>query len=220
MASMHSVEGGYGLKASEHWTVGRELRELLGWRDGRTWRGLLYLLLSFPLGVAYFVFLATGIALGAGLAVTLLGLPVLAVMMLAWRQLGSLERYLVNTVLGAAVHTRRAPVAGGFLAHLKADLRDGYTWRSLAYLLVEFPFGVVAFTVTTTLVSLAVALTTAPIYFWQLPGSDNALAIDTFPKSLLACMTGIVFLALTPRAINGIAGLWAAFARLMLGPRD
>ena len=37
--------------------------------QGRTYRHLLYLAMAFPLGLAYFVFLVTGVSLGAGLIV-------------------------------------------------------------------------------------------------------------------------------------------------------
>ncbi len=47
--------------------------------DGQTYRNLGYLLLAFPLGVTYFLFLAVGFALGTAFFVTLLGLPVLLV---------------------------------------------------------------------------------------------------------------------------------------------
>jgi len=43
-------------------------------REG-TYLNIIYLLLAFPLGTAYFVFLVTGLSLGLGLSITLLGIP-------------------------------------------------------------------------------------------------------------------------------------------------
>jgi len=43
----------------------------------KTWRSVGYLLLAFPLGIFYFVFLVTGLSLGFGLFITLLGIPIL-----------------------------------------------------------------------------------------------------------------------------------------------
>lgn len=200
-------------------TVAREVNNLFGWRDPQTWRNLLYLLLTFPLGIAYFVFLMTGIALGAGLAVTLVGLPILVGMMVAWQQLGRFERSLAASLLGNDVPSARDRVAAaGLVARLKADLADGFTWRSLAYLLVEFPFGVSTFVVVVTLVSLALALATAPLSYWALPQGGTG-SPDTFPKALVASVAGGALLWVTPRVVNGLAQLWAAFARQMLATR-
>ena len=199
--------------------VAREWRSLGGWREGRMWRRLLYLLLAFPLGLAYAVFLITGIALGAGLAVTLVGLPILAGMMLAWRQFGRFERLLARHLLGVdlAASTDQ-PAAAGPVARLKATVVDGFTWRSLGYLLAEFPFGIATFVVMVTLLSLDVALTTAPLFFWAVP-DGGGWSVGSFPRALVACVAGLALLWITPRLVNGIAGLWAAFARRMLGPR-
>ena len=41
---------------------------------------LVYLLLAMPLGILYFVILVTGYALGAGLIITLIGIPILVTM--------------------------------------------------------------------------------------------------------------------------------------------
>lgn len=50
----------------------------------QTWANILYLALSFPLGVAYFTVLVTVIATGGGMAVTLVGIPLLVGAMYAW----------------------------------------------------------------------------------------------------------------------------------------
>ena len=46
--------------------------------DPQSYVNILYLLLSFPLGIAYFVFLVTGISLGFGLLIIWVGVPILA----------------------------------------------------------------------------------------------------------------------------------------------
>ncbi|MBX6343315.1 MAG: sensor domain-containing protein [Thermomicrobiaceae bacterium] len=216
MTSTPTITSQQGGGEPGRWTLRAELASWLGWRSAQVWRDTLYLLLSFPLGIAYFVFLATGIALGAGLAVTLLGLPLLALMMVAWRELGALEWALANGLLRAEIPARRPAPAGGLLARLKATLRDSYTWRSLAYLLVECPFGVAAFTVTVTLVSLSAALAASPLYYWAVPQGPGS--IDSLPEAVVASVAGLVLAALTSRALSLLARLWAAFARLMLAP--
>jgi hypothetical protein len=43
----------------------------------RGWTAVTHHLLGLPLGIAYFTWLVTGLAVGAGLAVTLVGIPIL-----------------------------------------------------------------------------------------------------------------------------------------------
>ena len=47
----------------------------------QSYLNIVYLLLAFPLGTFYFVFLVTGLSLGAGLSITLLGIPLLGLVL-------------------------------------------------------------------------------------------------------------------------------------------
>ncbi|WP_425588920.1 sensor domain-containing protein, partial [Streptomyces platensis] len=60
--------------------------------SGRTWREFLYLFLSVPMSVLMFTYAITVLALGTGLLVTTLGIPVLAGGLAGSRALGGLER--------------------------------------------------------------------------------------------------------------------------------
>src|SRR5688572_11979392 len=60
-----------------------------------TWLATLHHLLNYPFGVLYFIFLATGLSLGAGLLVTLVGIPILLLTGLATRLGGTVERWRV-----------------------------------------------------------------------------------------------------------------------------
>jgi hypothetical protein len=51
---------------------------------GETYLNIIYLLLAFPLGTAYFVFLVTGLSLGLGLLIIWIGIPILLFMIVAW----------------------------------------------------------------------------------------------------------------------------------------
>jgi len=64
-----------------------------------TWKSVGYLLLSFPLGIFYFVFLVTGFSLGFGLLITLMGIPILVGMIAASYGLGEFEREVSNQLL-------------------------------------------------------------------------------------------------------------------------
>jgi uncharacterized RDD family membrane protein YckC len=72
-------------------------------KQSRTYMNMLYLLLSYPLGTFYFVFLVTGLSLGIGLTITLFGIPILLGMLLLWREFAKFERYLTKIMLGVDI---------------------------------------------------------------------------------------------------------------------
>jgi hypothetical protein len=100
MATAHRAQAARGAAL---WRLVRPLAE------ERTYRNGLYVLLGFPLGLAYFVFLSAGLSFASGLVVTLVGIPMLYAMMLAWRGLGELERALARGCCVLTSPRRRRP---------------------------------------------------------------------------------------------------------------
>ena len=131
----------------------------------RGWTTLLHHLLGLPLGLAYLIWLVTGLALGAGLAITLIGIPILTLVLASVRPLLAFERGLANSLLGAGVPAAAlAPRSeAGIIARFKAYWTDAATWRGLGYLLVRFPAGLATFTVAVILYATAGWLLAAPL---------------------------------------------------------
>jgi hypothetical protein len=65
----------------------------------QTYVNALYLLLSFPLGVFYFVFLVTGLSLGFGLLVVWIGVPILIMVLAGSWVLCRFEQEVTNRML-------------------------------------------------------------------------------------------------------------------------
>jgi hypothetical protein len=161
----------------------------------RGWTQLTHHLLGLPLGIAYFVWIVTGLSLGAGLAITLLGIPILTLVLANIRPLLMGERALANALLG----TNLAPVAiaprgDGWLGRLKAYWTDGTTWRGIVYLLVRFPVGTLTFSVAVATYSAALWGLAAPILapldamdlgFWEPDTVLEGLAFVPFGAVLL-----------------------------------
>jgi hypothetical protein len=79
--------------------------------DSRTYTRILYLLLALPLGQVEFAFLVTGIALGVGLAIVTVGIPILIGVFVVARWMAIGERRLVNGLLGVENHRLVPPAA-------------------------------------------------------------------------------------------------------------
>jgi hypothetical protein len=130
----------------------------------RGYRALTHHLLGLPLGIAYFTWLVTGLAVGLGLAVTLAGIPILTLVFATVRPLLAGERLLANALLDANVPAAAlAPEGDGWWGRFKAYWTDSATWRGMAYLLVRFPVGTAAFSVVVSAYGAALMLIAAPL---------------------------------------------------------
>jgi len=182
-------------------------------------RRALYLLLSLGLGVSWFCVLVTGISLGIGMAITLIGIPILVAMLWAVRWMAQVERFLVRVLIGtdATAHYRR-PERPGVWAQIMTRLGDPQTWKDLVYLLVQFPLGIVWFVVAVTLISVSLGALFAPVYYWAVPdGIDVGLFhADTLPEALALVPFGALLSWLTWHILDRLGRLHGAWATLLL----
>lgn len=151
-----------------------------------TYLNITYLLLSFPLGTAYFVFLTTGLLLGLSLLIVWIGIPILLLMLAAWWGLVAFERQIAIWLLHVDIPPMSREIASGQSAgvRLKAHLSNPVTWKGLAYLFARFPLGVLSFVVAFILIALTGVLLFAPLTYTN-PESQLYIfswQIDTFMK--------------------------------------
>src|ERR1700681_4889907 len=78
-------------------------------RDRQTYLRISYLLLAFPLGTLYFIVIITGLSAGVGLAIVIVGFPILVVTLLGWLLSGRIERELAIHLLGAQIRPTAVP---------------------------------------------------------------------------------------------------------------
>ncbi|HEY7358427.1 MAG TPA: sensor domain-containing protein, partial [Ktedonobacterales bacterium] len=129
-------------------------------RQKQTYLNLLYLLGAFPLGLTYFILLVVGLSLGFSLLIIWVGIPILLATIIMWQGFASVERFLVRNWLRVPVPYLKDPRLAGmsWTKQFTARLRSPVTWTSLVYLFIEFPFGILAFTLVVTLLSASISL--------------------------------------------------------------
>lgn len=135
-------------------------------------RDATYLLAGLPAGVVAFSVLVTGLSLAAGLAITLLGLPVLLATLYLARWMGDAERWRASRA-GVSLSRTDRPWAGGPLARTKAAATDLGAWRDALWGLLLLPIGIAGFTIAVTAWSTALGLLTSPAWYWSLPDNDD-----------------------------------------------
>ncbi|MES4904486.1 MULTISPECIES: sensor domain-containing protein [unclassified Streptomyces] len=205
--------------------------------QARVWREFLYLVLSFPMSLLTFVYAVTMLALGVGLLVTFLGIPVLGVALAGCRALGAVERARARGLLRLEVAepepvravTRGSRAAGPF-AWVGALLRSGTSWRHVLYSLIHLPWAIFAFVLSLVLWVNAWALVSYPLWQWVLPTYSDQQGIQLFevdgrgffldtPLEIAATsVAGALLLVGTPFVIRGLTSVDRLLVSGLLGP--
>ena len=205
--------------------------------EARTWREFGYLLLNLPMGIVGFVWTVTMLSLGAGLLITFVGLPVLALALGGCRAIGVVERARARSLLWLEVDEPgpvrpRRKSRGGLLAKLGAQLGSGVNWRHVIYTLVHFPWGIFTFTVSISLFTYGWGLLTYPLWRWVFPvyfGQDGLQVYGSgdghhgwwlhTPADMLLCVVAGGALVLTgPWLTRGMAHVDRILVLGLLGP--
>jgi hypothetical protein len=180
----------------------------------RGWTAVTHHLLGLPLGIAYFTWLVAGLATGLGLAITIVGIPILTLVLASVRPLLEGERRLSNALLGGDLGpTGLAPHGEGFLGRLKAYWTDSTTWRGVVYLLVRFPVGTFTFAAVVAMYASALYLIAAPVVapfdtielgFWD---------VSTWYEGLALTVPGLILLVASGWVSEGMAAMSRGLAR-------
>jgi putative sensor protein len=219
---------GAAAAGTDHERMDTTIRSESAWRSllrplvtTRGWTAVTHHLFGLPLGIAYFTWFVTGLATGLGLAITIVGLPLLTLVLASVRPLLVLESELANALLGTRIPRSSlapAPRADGWFAKLKAYWTDGPTWRGMTYLIGRFPVGIFTFTVVVATFASALFLIAAPILAPIDPIELGIWEPDTWYEGMALVPFGIVLLVASGWISEGMAAMSRAFARW--GTRD
>jgi signal transduction histidine kinase len=188
----------------------------------QTYRNILYLFASFPLGTFYFVVLIAGLSAGLGSVIAGVGIPILALCVLAWWWMASFERQLAIWWLRIDIGPMYRPRPQGLSAWgwMKHHLGSSVTWTSLLYLLAKFPLSLLSFGLGIALTALSTFLIFAPVPILIDASIGHAYSeaelVGTCFMTALGLGVGLVSLHL----LNGLAIVSGRFARMMLGQSD
>jgi putative sensor protein len=185
---------------------------------------LAYLLLNLPLGIAGFVFVVVTMSVGISTAIIWVGVGILAVALLAYRGLATLERLRVQALLGTYIAMPYRPLAEG--RRWRGRVADPATWKDLVYLVLLLPIGIAEFTIMISSWTLSLGYLLLPIYYRWLPGGSYRLwdwdrpvmVVDSTLEALPFAALGALLLAVTVVVTKGLGILHARYARAMLGP--
>ncbi|MEU8901567.1 sensor domain-containing protein [Nocardia sp. NPDC048505] len=179
--------------------------------QARAWKEFAYLLAVFVLGLATVTYLFLGFGGGLLAAVTIVGIPLLALLLLGGRLWAWVYRALCRTLLDTPVEPPppfvRQPGLTGFL---KSAFTDRPSWRTLLFLVLQFPLGVVLGYLAMVLAAMIAFLAVSPI-IW---GVLRPVNVDEYGVERQSMMQfGTYYVDTWPRVLGvGAVGVLLCFA--------
>jgi hypothetical protein len=202
-----------------------------------------FLLLSFPLGLIYFLVTIVGFVAGISTLILWIGLPILFATLVLIRGMAAIERWMAANLLYVAFpdqpYSQEMPQKA-FWRRFGSILRDPLTWTSTIYMIVKLPLGIVSFTLALVLPILSLGITLLPLvylvnllvnaillkhgiqstgiiipYFIEVHGQFDLVM---FARSFIGVPIGLAFWLATCFLLNGLALLSGELARGLLGP--
>jgi serine/threonine protein kinase len=184
------------------------------------WASLSYLLLSFVLGIFYFVVIITGMSTGIGTAILWgLGLFLVFGTLILARAFAQWETSMATGLSGAGISFRPPQPSGpGLWRRFLSVFLAPASWRAVVFLLIKFPLGIMSFVLCMTLPAVSLACIVAPIFYqfhWYSLSIGN-WEPDTLPEAAAVGLAGLVLLYLSQTPVRGLAWLHCRLAQLML----
>ncbi len=193
-----------------------------------------YFVLTIPVTVLGLAYVLVSFVLGAGLAVTAAGVPLIAFTVTRARGLGALRRRMAARFLGE--HVAAPPPLTRhprLLTRLSGQLRDAAGWRAIGYLVATVPLAFVGIYVVLVTWAWGLIDLTYPIQYAlganlsTLRDSNgvvhqgfviDGVVFDTWPRQILVSLTGIALLLIAPWAVRALTLADRLLIRALLGP--
>jgi hypothetical protein len=204
-----------------------------------------FLLLSFPLGLIYFLVTVIGLAVGLSTLILWIGLPILFATLVLIRGMAAVERRMATNLLYVSFPYQQQShdmPQKGFFRRFGSILRDPLTWTSTLYMILKLPLGIISFTLALVLPIVSLALTLLPLvylvnlfvntillkngiqstgiiipYFVEVRGQFDLVM---FARSFIGVPIGLTFLFFTRFLLNGLALMSGEIARALISPGE
>lgn len=135
--------------------------------DKQTYMSMIYLMLSFPLGIFYFAYGVTLFTLGISLIPVFIGVPLLYAFMISVKYLMKFERKMASVLLGVYIpeNNEATEKGAGILKKFRNEFFNTEIWKALIYIIVKFLMGILIFCLFISLTFLSLGLIAAPIVY-------------------------------------------------------
>ncbi|MCL2091847.1 MAG: sensor domain-containing protein [Micrococcales bacterium] len=202
----------------------------------QTWRDFGYLslqLLITPFAFAYVIFVPS---FASGVLITVVGLWLVGILIVAARGWGAMYRGMTRTVLGVEVAAPPPFVRPqGFWRWLGEMFGDVDGWRALLFMFLTFPLSILSWVMSVTFLAVGLGGVTYAAWYrflpqqqapdgtwhrgWSVVSTDSvAWFVDTPPRIVALVGAGLLCLWLWPPLQRGFVALFLALTQGLLGP--
>lgn len=190
--------------------------------DPRAYAAMFYMIFSLITGIFYFTWTVWGLSFSIGIMILIIGLPFFGFFLLSVRGLALVEGRIIEALLG--VRMPRRPIFSrknlGWKERLATLVKDPMTWKSILYMLLMLPLGVLYFDLIIISLSLALWGILRPVleYWIGLPFAE-IYGIKYYTPGWfmpVAITVGILWFFVTMHMAKGIGKMHARIARSLL----
>lgn len=189
--------------------------------DPRAWGAFLYMIFSVLTGSLFGLWGLFGSIVSFVSLILVIGIPITGLFLLSVRGIALIEGRIVEALLGMRMPRKHVFIRRGLgpMDKFKSLIRDPYTWKSLAYLVLLFPLGWLYFGLSGFAFALALSFIFAPVLelIFHLPlelyGTDAFTPVGMLPFVTLA---GIIMIFLTLHLAKFIGRIHGLYAKFML----
>ena len=187
----------------------------------QTYLDLVYILTAFPLSIAYFSLVITGLSLSVGLLVLVAGFFIFIGTLLMIRGFRWLDIQLTRVFLARAIPMQKESTPGeGFPGFLRQLFGSPVTWKSFVhYLVIKFPLDTILWTVAVSFLAIALDLLMAPVLFqyeWFHDDGVNRWMLELFDDVYVLPFLGIIWGMISLHVIRGLAWVAREINQVML----
>ncbi|WP_405160159.1 sensor domain-containing protein [Nocardia sp. NBC_01499] len=187
--------------------------------QARAWKELVYVFTVFVLGCFALAYMYVGWGGGLAISLTIIGVPILAVILLGGRTWGRIYRALAKDLLDAQLPPpppfRPEP---GLIGFIKSAFTDRTSWRAALFLLAQSVLGVAVGWLVLIVIATTVFVALSPIPWWLYDPINiddqgvehHSLAqfgsyyIETWPRALGLAAIGVIGCFALPWLLRGV----------------
>jgi hypothetical protein len=189
--------------------------------QSRTWSAFLYIFLSALTSFFFGMWVLLGGTFSLISLVLIIGIPVTGLFLLSLRGIALMEGRIVEALLGIRMPRKPIFVRKGlnWRQKYKALATESYTWKILAYLILNFPLAWVHFVIVFVMFAFSIKSVFYPIWYWGLGRSLITIGQPLYPPPWsypLVILTGILMFFMTLHLVGLIGKIHGRFAKYML----
>jgi hypothetical protein len=191
--------------------------------EKQTYLNIVYVLVAFPLSVAYFSLVITGLSLSLGLLILVAGFFIFAGTLIMIQGFRWLDIQLSRVFLGLDIQMeKRDRTESGLKAFLKQLFGSSSTWKGFVYyLLVKFPLDTIVWSISIAFLAITLDLLLAPAlvrFWWFVDDNDiNRWLLEFFDDVYILPFLGIIWGMISLHVVRGLAWISGSINEAFLG---